>query len=96
MNTKIKSGPLVKRFTKVQAERAAEIANDIAENIDNGESRAELRMTVALTTDLLSVESGKRAEYESKLALYTSAKALMDLALNGASKLKLKKRRSSK
>jgi hypothetical protein len=72
---------LVKRFTPEQAERAAQISNDIAEDIDNGETRKELRMAVAYWHDRMCVEAQARATAESALEIYRSAKKLMDMAL---------------
>lgn len=44
---------LVSRWTRYQQERADQIVNDIAEDIDNGESRIELRRALAIYADLL-------------------------------------------
>lgn len=72
---------LVKRFSRRESEMAAQISNDIAEDIDNGHTPAQLRMAVAFYSDLLAVESQKRAEFESKVRLFRSAKKLMDSVL---------------
>ena len=72
---------LVRRFTDKQAELAAKISNDIAEDIDCGESRKTLRMVVAYFADVACVESQRRADAESKLAIFRWAKGLMDAAL---------------
>jgi len=45
-NDKPLSDRLQDRFTKEQAELAAKISNDIAEDIDNHESKKDLRMAV--------------------------------------------------
>ena len=45
--------PLVLRWSPAQIERAASIVNDITENIDNGEGRAELRQALACYADQL-------------------------------------------
>lgn len=63
------------------AELAAKISNDIAEEIDCGESRKNLRMAVAYWADVACVESQRRAEAESTVAIFKSAKALMDVVL---------------
>lgn len=42
-----------KRWTESQIEDALRIVNDIAENIDNGESRKEMRQALAIYADLL-------------------------------------------
>jgi hypothetical protein len=44
---------MVLRWTPEQRERAWAIVNDIAEDIDNGESRAELRQALAIYADHL-------------------------------------------
>lgn len=72
---------LVRRFTAKQAELAAKISNDIAEDIDCGESRRTLRMAVAYFADVACVEAQRRAAAESKLELFRCAKGLMDAAL---------------
>lgn len=73
---------LVRRFTKKQAALAVKISNDIAEDIDNGESRAVLRMAVAYWVDVATVESMGRAAAESSLHVCRCAKQLMDAALD--------------
>lgn len=78
---RVRSSELVRRFTDQQAELAAKISNDIAENIDCGESRKTLRMVVAYFADVACVESQRRAAAESKLEIFRSAKGLMDAAL---------------
>ena len=77
----VRSSDLVRRFTVKQAEIAAKISNDIAEDIDCGESRKSLRMAVAYFADVACVESQRRAAAESKLEIFRCAKALMDAAL---------------
>lgn len=72
---------LVRRFTDKQAELAAKISNDIAEDIDCGESRKSLRMAVAYFADVACVEAERRAAAESKLEIFKCAKGLMDAAL---------------
>jgi hypothetical protein len=76
-----RNSELVKRFSKKQAERAAQISNDIAEGVRRVHSIKDIEMAVAYYADVACVEAQKRARLESKLALYVSAKALMDLAL---------------
>lgn len=78
---KPKSKELVSRFTDKQAELAAKISNDIAEDIDCGESRKSLRMAVAYWADVATVESQKRASLEAKVAMFRNAKSLMDTVL---------------
>lgn len=73
---------LVRRFTDGQAELAAKISNDIAEDIDCGESRKTLRMAVAYFADVACVEAQARATAESKLEIFRCAKGLMDAALS--------------
>lgn len=75
---------LVKRFSRKEAEMAAQISNDIAEDIDNKHTRAQLRMAVAYYSDLFAVEAGKRREFESKVKLFEAAKGLMDAVLGKA------------
>lgn len=64
------------RFTKKQADRAAEIANDINEDIDNGEHREELRVAVAYWASVAVEEGVRRAALEGKLK---TAKAILDI-----------------
>jgi hypothetical protein len=71
----------VRRFSDKKAELAAKISNDIAEDIDCGEPRTTLRMAVAYFADVACVESQRRAEAESTVAIFKSAKALMDVVL---------------
>ena len=75
------SSDLVRRFTDKQAELAAKLSNDIAEDTDCGESRKTLRMAVAYFADVACVESRRRAAAESKLEISRCAKSLMDAAL---------------
>ncbi len=60
---------LVKRFSKKEAELAMKISNDIAEDIDNGESRKQLRMAVAYYHDLFVTEAENRSADLSKFLL---------------------------
>lgn len=53
-------GKLSDRWHKTDIERAASIVNDIAEEIDNRETRAELRQALAIYADLLYDEVQKR------------------------------------
>jgi hypothetical protein len=78
---RVRSSDLVRRFTDKQAELAAKISNDIAEDIDCGESRKSLRMAVAYFAAVASVEAQGRAAAESKLAIFRCAKGLMDAAI---------------
>ena len=73
---------LVKRFSKKEAGLAAKISNDIAEDIDCGETRKDLRMAVAYYADVACVEAQSRAAAESKLAMFRAAKGLMDSVLD--------------
>lgn len=77
----VRSSELVRRFSDKQAELAAKISNDIAENIDCGESRKTLRMAVAYFADVACVEAQRRAAAESNLEIFRCAKGLMDAAL---------------
>jgi hypothetical protein len=77
----VRSSELVRRFTDKQAQCAAKISNDIAEDIDCGESRRTLRMAVAYFADVACVEAQRRAAAESKLEIFRCAKGLMDAAL---------------
>ena len=79
--------PIERRFSDKQAELAVKVSNDIAENIDCGESRKTLRMAVAYFSDLACEESKRRAEAESTVAIFKSAKALMDVVLPPNDKL---------
>jgi hypothetical protein len=72
---------MVRRFSDKQAELAAKISNDIAEDMDCGESRKTLRMAVSYFADVACLESQRRASAESKLELFRCAKGLMDAAL---------------
>jgi len=83
---RIPGGPLVARFTRPQAELAADICNDIAEGIDNGESRDTLRMVVAFYADLHCVASRRAAAAESRLKSIAIAKGIVDDALKDALK----------
>lgn len=69
------------RFTKKQAELAAKISNDIAEGIDCGESRHDLRMAVSYFSYLANTEAQFRVSAEEKLEFIRLAKALIDSAL---------------
>jgi hypothetical protein len=71
---------LVKRFEK-NVELARKIANDIAEDIDCGESRNTLRMAVSYFADLANAEAIKRDQAETAIRLFKMAKELMDSAL---------------
>jgi hypothetical protein len=44
---------MVSRWTPAQQEAAMSIVNDIAEDIDNGETRQELRQALAIYADML-------------------------------------------
>jgi hypothetical protein len=72
---------LVTRFSSKQAELAAKISNDIAEDIDCRESRKKLRMSIAYWADVACVEAQRRADAESRLRIFRIAKELMDAAL---------------
>lgn len=78
---RVRSSNLVRRFSEKQAELAAKISNDIAEDIDCGESRRTLRIAVAYFADVACVESQRRAEAESTLKIFKSEKAPMDVVL---------------
>jgi hypothetical protein len=69
------------RFTQVQADLAAQIANDVAENIDNRDTRDELRMAVSYWNANFCEQARLRAEAESTVRIFQCAKALMDVAL---------------
>lgn len=56
---------LVLRWTPEQIENAHRIVNDIAEDIDNNESRRELRMSLAIYADLLMDERERRTKTTS-------------------------------
>lgn len=77
----MKKQKTIKRFSNKQAKLAAKIHNDIAKNIDCGESRATLRMALAYFADVACVESQRAATAESKLELFKCAKELMDAVL---------------
>lgn len=72
---------LVERFTKKQAELAAKISNDIAEDIDCNETRAQLRMAVAYWADVACVNGIKVGTAESKLRFAKVAQAYLKVAL---------------
>lgn len=84
---RVRSSELVRRFSDKQADLAAKISNDIAEDIDCGESRKTLRMAVAYFADVACVESQRRAEAESTVVIFKSAKALMDVVMPPNEKL---------
>lgn len=50
---KPKSDKLADRWTQLQKDKACGIVNDIAEDIDNKETRAELRQALAIYADML-------------------------------------------
>ena len=68
---------LVLRWTPEQRERAWAIVNDIAEDIDNGESRAVLRQALAIYADLLCDALQARACERTK-ALVDAMKELAE------------------
>ena len=74
---------LVKRFNKREAERSAQISNDIAEGIDNHDSVQALRTAVAYYSDLAVVAEQRAARAETKLVLARVAKTWLDLAAEG-------------
>lgn len=63
------------------ADLAAKISNDIAEGIDCGETRKVLRDAIDFWATVADAECRARARAESKLAIFRSAKGLMDVAL---------------
>lgn len=75
------SSGLVSRFTDKQAELAMKISNDIAEDIDCGESRKTLRMALSYWADVACVEAQRRAAAESAVATFKIAKSIMDVVL---------------
>lgn len=81
--SEIRGGPLVKRFTKRQAEFAAKVSNDIAEDMDLGESREELRMVVAYFQDLACVEAVERARLQSMLTAAKYGAEIVKISLEG-------------
>ena len=60
-------GPMVERFSQKQQELAAKISNDIAEDIDGGETRKQLRMAVAYWADMANVGAQQAADAMHKL-----------------------------
>ena len=60
-------GPMVERFSQEQQELAAKISNDIAENIDGGETRKQLRMAVAYWADMANVWAQQASNDRHKL-----------------------------
>lgn len=58
---------LAKRWTVEQKNRALQIVNDIAEDIDNHESRAELRQALAIYADMFCDVSMWRQEERDKV-----------------------------
>lgn len=56
---------LVRRWTPAQIENAHRIVNDIAEDIDNKDTDAELRTSLAIYADLLSDERERRNRINS-------------------------------
>lgn len=69
-------------FTPKEIEKSQQISNDIAEDIKNYDSMAELRTAVNYYTSLYCEESQKRASLEMKLELFKIAKKLMDNAIS--------------
>jgi len=71
--------PLVGRWSPAQIERAAEIVNDIAEDIDNRESRHELRQALACYADQIMIlrESREMTRTDKLIAEIEKLTALM-------------------
>lgn len=69
------------RFTRKETEQAADIANDVAEDIDNGESRAVLRRTVHFYALLAHYERQEAAALDSRLKIMTLGLELMNSAV---------------
>lgn len=67
--TKKRETGLVVRFTQKQRRLAEQISNDIAEDIDNGESREQLRMAVAYWADVAAVNAMERSSLKTQLLL---------------------------
>lgn len=69
---------LVLRWTPEQRERARSIVNDIAEDIDNHESRRELRQALAIYADML-YDALQYIALNKSDELYGNIKKLTDL-----------------
>ena len=69
------------RFTRKETEQAADIANDVAEDIDNGESRAVLRRTVQFYALLSHYERQQAAALDSRLRVMGLGLKLMTSAI---------------
>ncbi len=82
IDTRIRSGDLVRRFTKKQTEFAAKVSNDISEDINCNESKEELRMVIAYWSDVAVVESNMRARMETQINTFQLARKLMEAALH--------------
>jgi hypothetical protein len=73
---------VVRRFFATDKELAETVANDIAEDIDCGETREQLRVAIQFWAAEAAREAQERAALESQITIYRSAKALMDVALS--------------
>ena len=69
---------LVLRWTPEQRDQAMGIVNDIAEDIDNGETREELRQALAIYADMLCDTLQNRAAQNSD-ALLDAMKKLITI-----------------
>lgn len=57
------------RWTNEQKEKAMSIVNDIAEDIDNHETKAELRQALAIYADMLCDALQSKAELKTDLLI---------------------------
>jgi hypothetical protein len=60
---------------------ALSVSNDISEDIDNGESREQLREVVRWWADKACDEAQRRASAEQTVKMFRLAKQLMDVAI---------------
>ena len=68
-------------FSKKEIDLAHEVSNHIAEGEDFHVTHKKLKRVIEYWVDCAYAESQKRANLESKVAIFQSAKALMDVAL---------------
>lgn len=82
----VRSSRMVGRYFATDQELAETLANDIAEEIDCGENRIQLRMAIQYWANECAKQSAARAALESQVAIFRHAKSLMDVALSSNAK----------
>jgi hypothetical protein len=82
MEKSFKSRRIAKNGSEARSDQLAlRIGNDIAEGIDAGESRFQLREAIGFFSRIAAEEARLRVLAEARLELFASAKALMDVAI---------------